>query len=96
MTDFEKEFPMFIDMVCNYNQNMILFGVIDDINHLKKCQEFYEKHKEAMPKREGEDFWSWMIEINRCDVSLSRSWHPERRGIPISPMFVKNVLLKNV
>ena len=92
MTEFEKEFPKFIDMVCDYNQNAILFGVFDDINHLKKCREFYEKHKEAMPKEEN--FWDWITEINRCDISLQRSWHPEQRVIHISPMFVKNVLLK--
>ena len=94
MTDFEKEFPMFIDMVCDYNQNMILFGVFDDINHIQKCRDFYEKHKDVMPKEEN--FWDWFEGISRCCESISRSWHPERRGIRISPMFVKNVLLKNV
>jgi hypothetical protein len=95
MTEFEKEFPGFIDMVCDYNQNAVLFGVFDDINHFQKCREFYEKHKEAMPKDEiSKDFWTWITEINRCDVSLSHSWHPERRGQRLSPMFVQNVILK--
>ena len=95
MTEFEREFPGFLEMICNYIQNMILFGVIDDMNHIEKCRKFYEKHKEALPKREGEDFWSWFEEIDRCSISLWHTWHPNRE-IHISPMFIKNVLLKDV
>lgn len=92
---FKKEFPGFLEKVYDYNQNMILFHKIDDIGLIQMCKDFYYKHEDIIPK-DGTitDVWSWINEINRCYVSLYRSWHPEERGMRLSPMFVQNVLLK--
>ena len=99
LAKFKEEFPGFIQKVYDYNQNMMLFGlnddyVIDDIGHIQMCKDFYYKFEDVIPKTSSPDVWSFVEDMNRCCDSLYRSWHPNERGIRLSPMFVKNVLLK--
>ena len=94
LAKFKEEFPGFIQKVYDNNQNAILFGVFNDIGNIQLCKEFYYKYEDIIPKDSTTDVWSWIEEINRCDVSLYRAWHPNERGMRLSPMFVQKVILK--